>query len=131
MFVLVDLAGAEYTGEGLVRNSKEQKEAREINSSLIALKECIRVQARQGTGHIPYRNSKLTMLLKCYLETDNPSCTIMITNVSSAETHWHRIPTMTCNYITKTLKKNRSHNFGATMRVTRERFSKICYLENA
>ncbi|KAF1787336.1 Kinesin-like protein [Phytophthora cactorum] len=87
MFVLVDLAGAEYTGEGLVRNSKEQKESREINSNLLALKECIRVQARQGTGHIPYRNSKLTMLLKCYLETDNPSCTIMITNVSSAETH--------------------------------------------
>lgn len=87
VFVLVDLAGAEYTGEGLTRNSKEQKEAREINSSLLALKECIRVQARQGTGHIPYRNSKLTMLLKCYLETDNPSSTIMITNVSSAATH--------------------------------------------
>ncbi|KAG6594295.1 kinesin family protein [Phytophthora cinnamomi] len=87
MFVLVDLAGAEYTGEGLTRNSKEQKEAREINSSLLALKECIRIQARQGTGHIPYRNSKLTMLLKCYLETDNPSSTIMITNVSSAATH--------------------------------------------
>ncbi|KAJ8558949.1 hypothetical protein ON010_g8500 [Phytophthora cinnamomi] len=87
MFVLVDLAGAEYTGEGLTRNSKEQKEAREINSSLLALKECIRVQARQGTSHIPYRNSKLTMLLKCYLETDNPSSTIMITNVSSAATH--------------------------------------------
>ncbi|KAG7376576.1 hypothetical protein PHYPSEUDO_013129 [Phytophthora pseudosyringae] len=84
MFVLVDLAGAEYTGEGLARNSKEQKEAREINSSLLALKECIRVQSRQGTGHIPYRNSKLTMLLKCYLETENPSSTIMITNVSSA-----------------------------------------------
>ncbi|ETL26541.1 hypothetical protein L917_19667 [Phytophthora nicotianae] len=87
MFVLVDLSGAEYTGEGLTRNSKEHKEAREINSSLLALKECIRVQARQGTGHIPYRNSKLTLLLKCYLETDNPSSTIMITNVSSAETH--------------------------------------------
>ncbi|KAE9119960.1 hypothetical protein PF005_g7941 [Phytophthora fragariae] len=87
MFVLVDLAGAEYTGEGLARNSQEQKEAREINSSLLALKECIRVQARQGTGHIPYRNSKLTMLLKCYLETDNVSSAIMITNVSSAATH--------------------------------------------
>ncbi|POM59830.1 hypothetical protein PHPALM_31384 [Phytophthora palmivora] len=78
---------AEYTGEGLARNSKEQKEAREINSSLLALKECIRVQTRQGTGHIPYRNSKLTMLLKRYFETDNPSSTIMITNVSSATTH--------------------------------------------
>ncbi|KAG1697294.1 hypothetical protein DVH05_016578 [Phytophthora capsici] len=70
IFVLVDLAGAEYTGEGLARSSKEHKEAREINSSLLALKECIRVQAQRGKGHIPYRNSKLTMLLKCYLETD-------------------------------------------------------------
>ncbi|KAL3662185.1 hypothetical protein V7S43_012984 [Phytophthora oleae] len=87
MFVLVDLAGAEYTGEGLARSFKEQKEAREINSSLLALKECIRVQARQGTGHIPYRNSKLTMLLKCYLETDNPSSTIMITNVLATKIH--------------------------------------------
>ncbi|KAH7460764.1 hypothetical protein KRP22_007674 [Phytophthora ramorum] len=87
VFVLVDLAGAEYTGEGLDRTSKEQKEAREINSSLLALKECIRVQARQGSGHIPYRNSKLTMLLKCYLDAEIASSTIMITNVSSAATH--------------------------------------------
>uniref|UniRef100_H3HCL1 Kinesin motor domain-containing protein n=1 Tax=Phytophthora ramorum TaxID=164328 RepID=H3HCL1_PHYRM len=87
VFVLVDLAGAEYTGEGLARTSKEQKEAREINSSLLALKECIRVQARQGSGHIPYRNSKLTMLLKCYLDAEIASSTIMITNVSSAATH--------------------------------------------
>ncbi|KAG3117615.1 hypothetical protein PI124_g10459 [Phytophthora idaei] len=39
MFALVDLADAEYTGEGLARNSKEQKESREINSNLLALKE--------------------------------------------------------------------------------------------
>ncbi|KAG1697302.1 hypothetical protein DVH05_016586 [Phytophthora capsici] len=87
IFVLVDLTGAEYTGEGLARSSKEHKEAREINSSLLALKECIRVQAQRGKGHIPYRNSKLTMLLKCYLETDKPSSTIMITNVLATKIH--------------------------------------------
>jgi hypothetical protein len=87
MLVLVDLAGAEYAGEGLARNSTEQKEAREINSSLLALKECIRVQARQGKGHVPYRNSKLTMLLKTYLDGGNAASTVMIANVSSAMTH--------------------------------------------
>ncbi|RLN47242.1 hypothetical protein BBJ29_004867 [Phytophthora kernoviae] len=86
MFVLVDLAGAEYMGEGLARTPQERKEAREINSSLLALKECIRAQS-QGTDHIPYRNSKLTMLLKCYLAAENVASTVMITNVSSAVTH--------------------------------------------
>ncbi|RLM96812.1 hypothetical protein BBO99_00000195 [Phytophthora kernoviae] len=46
MFVLVDLAGAEYMGEGLARTPQERKEAREINSSLLALKECIRAQSQ-------------------------------------------------------------------------------------
>ncbi|KAG7381915.1 hypothetical protein PHYBOEH_010683 [Phytophthora boehmeriae] len=86
MFVLVDLAGAEYLGEGLARTPQERKEAREINSSLLALKECIRAQSK-GSDHIPYRNSKLTMLLKCYLDAENAASTVMITNVSSAATH--------------------------------------------
>lgn len=83
MMVFVDLAGAEYTGQGLTRNAKEQKEAREINSSLLALKECIRRQ--KDKGHVPFRNSKLTMLLKSYLEAEAGTVTVMVANVSSAE----------------------------------------------
>lgn len=83
-FVLVDLAGAEYLGQGLTRDPKERKEAREINSSLLALKECIRAQSLM-LDHIPYRNSKLTMILKSFLNVKNASSTVMIANVSSSE----------------------------------------------
>lgn len=83
-FVLVDLAGAEYLGQGLTRDPKERKEAREINSSLLALKECIRAQSLM-LDHIPYRNSKLTMILKSFLDAKNASSTVMIANVSSSE----------------------------------------------
>lgn len=88
MLVFVDLAGAEYTGEGLIRSPKERKEAKEINASLFALKECIRAQAR--TGHTPFRNSKLTMVLKCHLEAANAPSTVMIANVSSSATHCNK-----------------------------------------
>uniref|UniRef100_K3W5G0 Kinesin motor domain-containing protein n=2 Tax=Globisporangium ultimum (strain ATCC 200006 / CBS 805.95 / DAOM BR144) TaxID=431595 RepID=K3W5G0_GLOUD len=84
MLVFVDLAGAEYTGQGLSRNPKEKKEAMEINTSLLALKECIRA-AQIGAGHIPFRNSKLTMVLKCHLESSDH--TVMIATVSSSVTH--------------------------------------------
>lgn len=80
--VFVDLAGAEYTGEGLKRSSQEMREAKEINASLLALKECIRAQS--SPGHTPYRNSKLTMLLKGHLDPANASRTVMIANVSSS-----------------------------------------------
>ncbi|TMW66053.1 hypothetical protein Poli38472_003818 [Pythium oligandrum] len=82
MLVFVDLAGAEYTGEGLKRNSAEMREAKEINVSLLALKECIRAQAIPG--RTPYRNSKLTMLLKGHLDAANTPRTVMIANVSSS-----------------------------------------------
>lgn len=82
MLVFVDLAGAEYTGEGCKRNSTEMREAREINSSLLALKECIRAQ--NSPGHTPYRNSKLTMLLKSHIDPANAGSTVMIANVSSS-----------------------------------------------
>lgn len=89
--VFVDLAGAEYTGEGLARSSRELKEAKEINSSLLALKECIRRAALAGdddAAHIPFRNSKLTMLLKPHLlARGHAAHTVMIATVSPAAAH--------------------------------------------
>ena len=38
-------------------------EGAEINKSLLALKECIRALDSQS-GHVPYRGSKLTLVLK-------------------------------------------------------------------
>eukprot|EP00768_Dysnectes_brevis_P005345 gnl/Dysnectes_brevis/3825_a4926_354.p1 GENE.gnl/Dysnectes_brevis/3825_a4926_354~~gnl/Dysnectes_brevis/3825_a4926_354.p1 ORF type:complete len:438 (-),score=115.43 gnl/Dysnectes_brevis/3825_a4926_354:1321-2634(-) len=82
--VLLDLAGSEYGMTGAVP-VKQQREARAINKSLLALKECIRgIHSKQK--HIPFRNSTLTMLLRRYLLADN-SHTTMITTVSSSRAH--------------------------------------------
>jgi len=60
-----------------------------INKSLMALKDCIRNRALavvepQNTPHIPYRNSKLTLMLKDSFELESTKhCkTVIIANVS-------------------------------------------------
>jgi hypothetical protein len=40
-----------------------RKERQQINASLLALKECIR-SLHGSMPHVPFRNSKLTMLMK-------------------------------------------------------------------
>ena len=68
---LVDLAGREHRGDLQNHDSVRLEEAKEINQSLGALKECIRIQllnSRVPPGgklaHVPIRTSKLTTLLK-------------------------------------------------------------------
>lgn len=45
------------------QNKQTKVDGSEINKSLLALKECIRA-LDNGKGHIPFRGSKLTMILK-------------------------------------------------------------------
>lgn len=67
------------------------KETKEINSSLLTLKECIRARTLSTMGlrkhiHIPFRNSKITTLLKETFDIESctrPCTTIFIANVSS------------------------------------------------
>ncbi|CAD7922358.1 unnamed protein product [Amoebophrya sp. A25] len=60
---LVDLAGNERGHDtGYHACSRAKEEARNINSSLLALKECLR--SLSTNGHVPFRQSKLTMLLR-------------------------------------------------------------------
>ncbi|CAG9461187.1 unnamed protein product [Pedinophyceae sp. YPF-701] len=75
---LIDLAGSErhIATEG---RSQRTVEGANINRSLLALSSCISALA-DGKSHIPYRNSKLTKLLKDSL---GGTCkTVMIANVS-------------------------------------------------
>ena len=83
--IFVDLAGNEYGAETNHAKGEAAREAREINQSLLALKECIRARA-QGAAHVPYRNSQLTRLLRRHLEADG-STVAMIANLSPAARH--------------------------------------------
>lgn len=81
---LIDLAGSERAS--VTRNSGDRmKEGANINRSLLALGNCINALCQQSgkkniVNHIPYRDSKLTRLLKDSL---GGSCkTVMIANIS-------------------------------------------------
>lgn len=64
---LVDLAGSERGSDTKSHNRQRRTESSEINTSLLALKECIRA-IDGGSGHVPYRQSKLTLILKdCFV----------------------------------------------------------------
>ncbi|KAL5046314.1 hypothetical protein BDW71DRAFT_69288 [Aspergillus fruticulosus] len=82
--VFVDLAGSEYyhdksmsaqTGSLAARakqTPQEQREGRQINTDLLALKEVIRARAL-GQARIPYRSSPLTMVLRGHFESSSSS----------------------------------------------------------
>ncbi|KAJ8536365.1 hypothetical protein K7X08_034766 [Anisodus acutangulus] len=75
---LIDLAGSE---RALATDQRTQRslEGANINKSLLALSSCINALV-EGKKHIPYRNSKLTQLLKDSL---GGACnTVMIANIS-------------------------------------------------
>ncbi|GLJ30794.1 hypothetical protein SUGI_0610950 [Cryptomeria japonica] len=86
---LVDLAGSERASE---TNNAGQKlrDGANINRSLLALATCINAlgkQQKKGLAYVPYRNSKLTRILKDGLSGN--SRTIMIATVSPADDQYH------------------------------------------
>lgn len=86
---LIDLAGSEKSSYIQLPQAR-RKEGAMINKSLLALSNCINVlseNARHGRkGHVPYRDSKLTRLLKDSLGGN--SRTVMIANVSPSSAHY-------------------------------------------
>ena len=67
---LVDLAGSERlkktmdSMDGTMGDEVTRKESMSINRSLTYLEQCVVALARKGQSHIPYRQSKLTNVLK-------------------------------------------------------------------
>ncbi|KAK3279021.1 hypothetical protein CYMTET_13082 [Cymbomonas tetramitiformis] len=80
---LIDLAGSERAYKTNARGAR-QVEGANINKSLLSLANCINALAdkTKQVSHIPYRDSKLTRLLKDSL--NGKSMTIMLTHVSPA-----------------------------------------------
>eukprot|EP00762_Andalucia_godoyi_P000621 ANDGO_05215.mRNA.1 Diatom spindle kinesin-1 len=92
-FLLVDLAGTERKEDSSRHNAQQRKEASEINSSLMVLKECVRkMQASSSNAaHVPFRRSKLTLFLKSSLsrvqaEDKAELATLVIGTVSPSST---------------------------------------------
>ena len=83
---LVDLAGSERATETQSNDKSRLAEGAEINKSLLALKECIRAldtKKNRGETHVPFRNSKLTLVLRdSFLGKANLCKIIMISCIS-------------------------------------------------
>ena len=81
LFSFIDLAGNERGADTFGHTQQTRIDGAEISKSLLALKECIRC-LDQDKKHIPFRGSKLTMVLRDSFIGD---CrTIMIGNISPA-----------------------------------------------
>ncbi|CAB1456486.1 unnamed protein product [Pleuronectes platessa] len=75
----VDLAGSERASDTKDPDKQSRMEGAEINQSLLVLKECIR-SLDQEQSHTPFRQSKLTQVLKDSFVGDSMTC--MIANIS-------------------------------------------------
>ena len=80
----IDLAGSERGADVQDQHRQTRIDGAEINKSLLALKECIRA-LDLGKNHIPFRGSKLTLVLK---DSFIGNCkTVMIGNISPCQSN--------------------------------------------
>ncbi|GFO33259.1 kinesin-like protein [Plakobranchus ocellatus] len=79
----IDLAGSERASDVTDTDKQTRIEGAEINQSLLALKECIRA-IDQDSRHTPFRQSKLTHILKDSFVGNSRTC--MIANISPTQT---------------------------------------------
>ena len=114
---LVDLAGSERATETQSNDKNRLAEGADINKSLLALKECIRaLDARKTKGnseqHIPFRNSKLTLVLRDSFLGNADLCKIIMISCISPSNHSanHTINTLRYSMRLKEKIPNASNN---------------------
>ena len=82
---IVDLAGSERWHDALTHDEERLAEMKAINYSLGNIKHCLALLRRESksvNAHVPYRNSKLTTVLKADLSPSSPSTTLLIVHLS-------------------------------------------------
>jgi hypothetical protein len=105
MFSLIDLAGSEKGSDRQQVDKETKMEGAEINKSLLALKECIRALGQDST-HLPFRQSKLTQVLKDSI-VGSMTRTCMIATISPTSTNCeHSLNTLRYADRVKELKKD-------------------------
>ncbi|KAK3606223.1 hypothetical protein CHS0354_037895 [Potamilus streckersoni] len=106
----IDLAGSERASDVTDTDRQTRMEGAEINQSLLALKECIR-SIDQESRHKPFRQSKLTHILKDSFMGNSRTC--MIANISPCQsTCEHTLNTLRYADRVKELKRGSGHASG-------------------
>jgi hypothetical protein len=104
----IDLAGSERGADVKDTDKQTRMDGAEINKSLLALKECIRA-LDMGKKHLPFRGSKLTLVLKDSFI--GKSSAIMIGNISPAlDSCEHTLNTLRYADRVKSLKSDGKKN---------------------
>ena len=114
---LVDLAGSERATETQSNNKSRLAEGAEINKSLLALKECIRaLDVRKAKGnndqHVPFRNSKLTLVLRDSFLGKANLCKIIMISCVSPSNHSSNHTINTLRYADRLKEKTSSYSTG-------------------
>ncbi|NXU99517.1 KIF24 protein, partial [Cettia cetti] len=110
----IDLAGSERAADARDSDRQTKMEGAEINQSLLALKECIRA-LDQEHAHTPFRQSKLTQVLKDSFIGNSKTC--MIANVSPSHIATeHTLNTLRYADRVKELKKGIRYSTPVTKR---------------
>ncbi|KAJ1977933.1 hypothetical protein H4R35_002105 [Dimargaris xerosporica] len=104
-FSFIDLAGSERGADRGGTDAQTRREGSEINKSLLALKECIRA-LDLDKKHTPFRQSKLTQVLKDSLVGNSRTCMIatISPNISNCE---HTLNTLRYTDRVKEIKGDR------------------------
>ncbi|KAI7874927.1 kinesin-domain-containing protein [Lichtheimia hyalospora FSU 10163] len=101
----IDLAGSERGADRGESDTKTRMEGAEINKSLLALKECIRA-LDQDKRHTPFRQSKLTQVLKDSFVGNSRTCMIATISPSGGNSE-HTLNTLRYADRVKELKGER------------------------
>ncbi|KAF9662518.1 hypothetical protein SADUNF_Sadunf18G0061600 [Salix dunnii] len=102
----IDLAGSERGADTTDNDKQTRIEGAEINKSLLALKECIRA-LDSDQGHIPFRGSKLTEVLRDSFVGDSRTVMISCFSPSSGSCE-HTLNTLRYADRVKSLSKGNS-----------------------